>query len=144
MSDFDKVNEMSEYGSQEQTRSNLEDPASKTYGDRMFEQYELLAEYDPENDIPSDDLLPHDTRVTQSLSDDGSETEEEPASFSSEADLLDEAPLPDVPDADEIQPGSPPDPSAPDVDIVHGTDLLNGAGADEDNAPPQGWFTKQE
>ncbi|MCL6459027.1 MAG: hypothetical protein K6T85_13560 [Gorillibacterium sp.] len=36
-----------------------------------------------------------------------------------------------VPDADEISPNSPVDPAAPQTDVVHGTDLLNGAGAEE-------------
>ncbi|AWB43597.1 hypothetical protein DCC85_04730 [Paenibacillus sp. CAA11] len=47
-------------------------------------------------------------------------------------------PLEDVPDADAIKPGSPVDPAAQPVDIVHGTDLINGAGADEEDAPALG------
>lgn len=43
---------------------------------------------------------------------------------------LAEPPLESVPDADLVQPGSPVDPAAPDPDALHGTDLLNGAGAD--------------
>ncbi|WP_438434761.1 hypothetical protein [Gorillibacterium sp. sgz500922] len=36
-----------------------------------------------------------------------------------------------VPDADEIAADSPVDPAAPPTDVVNGTDLLNGAGADD-------------
>jgi hypothetical protein len=36
-----------------------------------------------------------------------------------------------VPDADAIAPDSPVDPAAPPTDVVHGTDLLNGAGAED-------------
>lgn len=161
MGDFVKFDEMSEFNGQEKSRSNVEDPIAKTYGDRMFEQYEILASYDPENDIPSDDLLPHDTRISQSLSDEdnvddvdnvadvNNEDNVDDADRSnvrqgSQETALEEDTLPDVPDADDIQPGSPPDPAAPEMEAMHGTDLINGAGADEEDAPPQGWFPKGE
>lgn len=38
-----------------------------------------------------------------------------------------ETPLEDVPDADDIQADSPVDPASPELEIVHGTDLLNGS-----------------
>lgn len=96
----------------------------KTEGDQAYERYQLLGDYRAENDIPDDDLLPHDTRITQSLS--------EPAEEVSDTDELQmEDFLPDVPDADEIQPGSPVDQAAPDPDAMHGTDLLNGFDGDE-------------
>lgn len=91
----------------------------RTSADFEYERYELLKEYRPENDIPSDDLLPHDTRVAQGIS------EEETAAVGQEA------PLPDVPDADVIQKDSPIDPVTPDPDVMHGTDLLNGFDGDE-------------
>ncbi|KLU56210.1 hypothetical protein BK124_15480 [Paenibacillus amylolyticus] len=53
---------------------------------------------------------------------------------------LAETPLESVPDADLLQPNSPVDPAAPDPDALHGTDLLNGAGADakpENDIPPR-------
>ena len=40
----------------------------KTSADFEYERYELLKEYRPENDIPDDDLLPHDTRIAQGIS----------------------------------------------------------------------------
>ncbi|WP_247681724.1 hypothetical protein [Paenibacillus sp. Marseille-P2973] len=96
----------------------------KTEGDQAYERYQLLGDYRDENDIPGDDLLPHDTRITQSLS--------EPSGEAADTDeLLAEDSLPDVPDADEIQPGSPVDQVAPDPDAMHGTDLLNGFDGDE-------------
>ncbi|ANS77030.1 hypothetical protein AWM70_01265 [Paenibacillus yonginensis] len=54
------------------------------------------------------------------------------------SELLEQGELPDVPDADDIQPESPVDAAAQPVDVMHGTDLINGAGADEEDAPPQG------
>ena len=39
----------------------------------------------------------------------------------------DELPLEDVPDADDIEENTPVDPAAPPLEIVHGTDLLNGS-----------------
>ncbi|WP_138494683.1 hypothetical protein [Paenibacillus pinistramenti] len=127
----DKFDEMIEFkGQGESSRSNIEDPLNKTYGDRMFEQYELLADYNEENDIPGDDLLPHDSRITQSLSSDDKTDQN--------TELLEQGTLPDIPDADDIQPDSPVDAAAQPVDLVHGTDLINGAGADEDDAPALG------
>jgi hypothetical protein len=43
-----------------------------------------------------------------------------------------EQPLEDVPDADEIQPGTAVDPAAPPVDVMPGTDLLNGSTGEDD------------
>lgn len=76
----------------------------KNSADFEYERYKLLKEYRPENDIPGDDLLPHDTRIVQGIS-------EPNDAFVSEDD-----PLPDVPDADAIQKDSPIDPAAPDFD----------------------------
>lgn len=53
---------------------------------------------------------------------------DDPAGAETEA----EDPLPDVPDADELQPGSPVDPASPPEDEPHGTDLLNGSTGEED------------
>ncbi|WP_334073497.1 MULTISPECIES: hypothetical protein [Paenibacillus] len=95
-------------------------------GEQAYERYNLLKEHRAENDIPGDDLLPHDTRITQSLSESGDESAGD-AEYGAGA--LD--PLPDVPDADAIQQDSPVDPSAPDPDAMHGTDLLNGYDGDD-------------
>ncbi|WP_054956253.1 hypothetical protein [Paenibacillus dakarensis] len=43
-----------------------------------------------------------------------------------------ETPLEDVPDADELQAGSPVDPAVPEGVDQHGTDLLNGVGGVDD------------
>lgn len=100
---------------------------STNAGEQAYERYNLLKGYRPENDIPGDDLLPHDTRITQSLSDPGDEPDARGAN-DTEAAL---EPLPDVPDADAIQKDSPVDPSAPDPETMHGTDLLNGYDGDD-------------
>ncbi|RUT30583.1 hypothetical protein EJP77_12205 [Paenibacillus zeisoli] len=104
---------------------NLMNPDNR--GDQEYEQYKILADYDPENDIPSNDLLPHDSRTTQSVS---SSEEDETDSY---VDAAEDAPLVDVPDADAIQENSPVDPAAPPEIIMHGTDLINGYdGGDEE------------
>ncbi|CAM4465819.1 MAG: hypothetical protein E7L01_25170 [Paenibacillus macerans] len=101
----------------------------KTKADFVYERYELLAEDRPENDIPDDDLLHHDTRVAQGISENTGEDGQN--DIDSLPDLL-FGELTDVPDADAIQKDSPVDPVAPDPDAMHGTDLLNGYDGDED------------
>lgn len=98
-------------------------------GDQAYERYNLQGEYRSENDIPDDDLLPHDTRITQSLSEPAGDSRLENRSDRDE--LQNAEALPDVPDADEIQKDSPVDQAAPDPDAMHGTDLLNGYDGDE-------------
>ncbi|RCX20562.1 hypothetical protein DFP94_103293 [Fontibacillus phaseoli] len=97
----------------------------KTEGDQAYERYIIQREYRAENDIPDNDLLPHDTVITQGLSEPADNQDKE-TELQAENDAL-----PDVPDADEIQPGSPVDQAAPDPDAMHGTDLLNGFDGDE-------------
>jgi hypothetical protein len=41
-------------------------------------------------------------------------------------------PLEDIPDADELQPGTAVDPASPPLDVMHGTDLLNGSNGEEE------------
>ncbi|MEF2967624.1 hypothetical protein V3851_17485 [Paenibacillus sp. M1] len=96
----------------------------KTEGDFVYERYNLERDNRAENDIPGDDLLPHDTRITQGLSERGAGEE-------GDADYLADTALPDVPDADEIERDTPVDQVAPDPDAMHGTDLLNGFDGDE-------------
>ncbi|MGM1019229.1 MAG: hypothetical protein ACQEXV_01440 [Bacillota bacterium] len=43
-----------------------------------------------------------------------------------------DTPLENVPDADDVSPDSPIDPSAP-AEFLHGTDLLNGADRNDDD-----------
>ncbi|NQX47470.1 hypothetical protein HQN87_19230 [Paenibacillus tritici] len=54
---------------------------------------------------------------------------------SDEGELTDEAdepaPLEDVPDADELVPGSRIDPVSPDPDAMPGTDVLNGSSGED-------------
>ncbi|GAA0136638.1 hypothetical protein YSY43_34790 [Paenibacillus sp. YSY-4.3] len=93
--------------------------------DHEYKRYQVLREYRPENDIPGDDLLPHDTRITQALS------EDDTASGEHVEGMRDSSDFPDVPDADEIAANSPADPAAPDPDIVPGIDILNGYDGEE-------------
>ncbi|WP_019913317.1 hypothetical protein [Paenibacillus sp. HW567] len=55
------------------------------------------------------------------------EGEESPAEAGEE-----EPPLEDIPDADELQPGTSADPAAPPVDGMPGIDILNGSTGEED------------
>ena len=43
-----------------------------------------------------------------------------------------ELPLEDIPDADELNPGSSIDPVSPDLDAMPGTDVLNGSSGEDD------------
>lgn len=43
-----------------------------------------------------------------------------------------ELPLEDIPDADEIEPGTAIDPVSPPIDAMPGTDVLNGSNGDEE------------
>lgn len=54
------------------------------------------------------------------------------SAFQSEASGSDESSLEDVPDADQLQAGSPVDPAAPEGMDQHGIDLLNGVGGVDD------------
>lgn len=98
----------------------------KEESDFTYDRYLIQREYRPENDIPADDLLPHDTRITQGISESDEGRNEDYTA-------LDDTTLPDVPDADVIQPGSPIDGSAPDPDAMPGIDLLNGFDGDENS-----------
>ncbi|WP_018751040.1 hypothetical protein [Paenibacillus sanguinis] len=51
----------------------------KTAADFEYERYKLLKEYRPENDIPNDDLLPHDTQVVQGISKSLPDAEQSPS-----------------------------------------------------------------
>ncbi|GIP60051.1 hypothetical protein QNH46_19435 [Paenibacillus woosongensis] len=93
--------------------------------DHEYKRYQVLREYRPENDIPGDDLLPHDTRITQALS------EDDPHSSKQADDVRHSSDFPDVPDADEIAANSPVDPAAPDPNAVPGIDVLNGYDGDD-------------
>lgn len=52
---------------------------------------------------------------------------------SPEADAdLEEHPLEDIPDADEVMAGTPVDPAAPSIDAMPGIDVLNGSNGEDD------------
>lgn len=118
----------------------------KTTADLTYEQYEILGPTDSVTLIPKDDLRDVDTITTQSISEmplksdvefylheDVNVTEERRDDrIESKNEVLgsEEVALEDVPDADEIHMNSPIDPAAPPVEVVHGTDLLNGYGGD--------------
>ncbi|MFD3260432.1 hypothetical protein ACE3MQ_17730 [Paenibacillus lentus] len=95
--------------------------------DHEYERYQVLREYRPENDVPSDDLLPHDTRITQALSEDDSRDSKDVERENNE--------FPDVPDADDIAENSPVDPVAPDPNGMPGIDVLNGYSGEDDDSP---------
>lgn len=55
--------------------------------------------------------------------------------YAGDEELVDEEeelPLEDVPDADELQPGTAIDPAAPPIDVMPGTDVLNGSTGEEE------------
>ncbi|WP_110931574.1 hypothetical protein [Paenibacillus bouchesdurhonensis] len=95
--------------------------------DHEYERYQILRDYRPENDIPGDDLLPHDTRITQALSEDDSGRGNLDAARENIG-------FPDVPDADEIAKNSPVDPAAPDPNAMPGIDVLNGYSGEEEES----------
>ncbi|AZK46335.1 hypothetical protein [Paenibacillus lentus] len=97
--------------------------------DHEYERYEILREYRPENDIPGDDLLPHDTRITQTLSEDDSGDNLD--AIADNNNNNNDNDFPDIPDADEISANSPVDPAAPDPNAMPGIDVLNGYSGEE-------------
>lgn len=56
--------------------------------------------------------------------------------YADEEELMDdeeeELPLEDVPDADDIEPGTAIDPVSPPIDVMPGTDVLNGSNGEEE------------
>ena len=86
--------------------------------------------YPQENPAFRDD--PRITGTTAGMSDADSQTYEASAADDAEEAELVDAPLEDVPDADEIQAGSPVDPATPPGQDQHGIDLLNGVGGLDD------------
>ncbi|MBP2000719.1 hypothetical protein J2Z69_001750 [Paenibacillus shirakamiensis] len=110
----------------------------KSRGQQEYDEYKTLASYNEENDIPSDDLLPHDSRSTQSLSE-GESISNSNSHFDKDLpaapldDVEEDMPLQDVPDADEVSEDSPVDPVSPPEILDHGIDIINGYdGTDED------------
>ncbi len=124
----------------------------KTEADLAYERYENAGDHAAEDVLPEDDIREVNTQTVQSISREPSEADVEfytrsemspqlgtrtpgmgeasmapaPTDVASDED----APLEDVPDADEIQEDSPVDPSAA-VEDMHGTDLINGYDGDD-------------
>ncbi|WP_293202957.1 hypothetical protein [Paenibacillus sp.] len=112
-------------------------PISNVESERYYDRYQRSRDIPPETEIPVGDMDTFDEVAGSRIEMDDSDL---PPVASTDLDdeglesRLTEPPLESVPDADQVQPGSPVDPAAPDPDALHGTDLLNGAGAD---AKPQ-------
>lgn len=114
-------------------------PISNVESERYYDRYQRSRDIPPETEVPEGDMDTFDEVSGRRIEIEMEESELSPVSSSAvdEEGLesrLTETPLESVPDADLVQPGSPVDPAAPDPDALHGTDLLNGAGAD---AKPQ-------
>ena len=71
--------------------------------------------------------MTNESKATTDVTEDmlGNRIELEDNELASNENTLEDA-LEDVPDADDIQKDSPIDPAAPPIEVVHGTDLLNG------------------
>lgn len=114
-------------------------PISNLESDRYYDRYQRSRDIPPETEVPEGDMDTFDEVTGRRIEIDMEDSELTPVAASAvdEKGLesrLTETPLESVPDADLVQPDSPVDPAAPDPDALHGTDLLNGAGAD---AKPQ-------
>ncbi|WP_342554557.1 hypothetical protein [Paenibacillus sp. FSL R7-0652] len=110
-------------------------PISSVESERYYDRYQRSRDIPPETEVPAGDMDTFDEVSGQRIDMEDSELPPSPAADEEGLESrLAETPLESVPDADLVQPGSPVDPAAPDPDALHGTDLLNGAGAD---AKPQ-------
>jgi len=118
-------------------------PISNEESDRYYDRYQRSRDIPPETEVPEGDMDTFDEVSGRRIVTEDSELAPLAATAVDEPELdsrLAETPLESVPDADLLQPNSPVDPAAPDPDALHGTDLLNGAGADakpENDIPPR-------
>ncbi|MFC9706883.1 hypothetical protein ACFTRD_01835 [Paenibacillus sp. NPDC056933] len=119
-------------------------PISNEESDRYYDRYQRLRDIPPETEVPEGDMDTFDEVSGRRINtEDTVDMPPVAATAVKEQELdsrLAETPLESVPDADLLQPDSPVDPAAPDPDALHGTDLLNGAGADakpESDNPPR-------
>ncbi|MFE6075188.1 hypothetical protein ACFVQB_12000 [Paenibacillus sp. NPDC057886] len=117
-------------------------PISNEESERYYDRYQRSRDIPLETEVPQGDIDTFDEVTGKRIDTDNTvnlplvTATEEPELESRTA----EPSLESVPDADLIQPNSPVDPAAPDPNALHGTDLLNGAGADakpEDDIPPR-------
>ncbi|MEO2205153.1 hypothetical protein ABGV42_15575 [Paenibacillus pabuli] len=112
-------------------------PISNDESDRYYDRYQRSRDIPPETEVPQGDMDTFDEVSGRRIETDETDLPPVAATTIEEEELesrLAEPALESVPDADLLQPNSPVDPAAPDPDALHGTDLLNGAGAD---AKPQ-------
>lgn len=118
-------------------------PISNEESDRYYDRYQRSRDIPAETEIPVGDMDTFDEVSGRRIVTEDSDLAPAAANAIDEPELdsrLAETPLESVPDADLLQPNSPVDPAAPDPDALHGTDLLNGAGADakpENDIPPR-------
>ncbi|MBD8838623.1 MULTISPECIES: hypothetical protein [Paenibacillus] len=118
-------------------------PISNEESDRYYDRYQRSRDIPPETEVPEGDMDTFDEVSGRRIVTEDSDLAPVAAAAVDEPELdsrLAETPLESVPDADLLQPNSPVDPAAPDPDALHGTDLLNGAGADakpENDIPPR-------
>ncbi|MEK4277555.1 hypothetical protein [Paenibacillus sp. FSL R7-0026] len=118
-------------------------PISNEESDRYYDRYQRSRDIPPETEVPEGDMDTFDEVSGRRIVTEDSDLAPVAATAADEPELdsrLAETPLESVPDADLLQPNSPVDPAAPDPDALHGTDLLNGAGADakpENDIPPR-------
>lgn len=122
---------------------------NKTEADFVYERYRKMDNPPPEQSIPIDDLHPNDQTPDRSvivltspaperddllesdavLAADAAGLTDNVIDYAEDEELLEEEALPleDIPDADEIAPGSAIDPASPPVDVMPGTDVINGS-----------------
>ncbi|WFR62658.1 hypothetical protein P9222_31720 [Paenibacillus amylolyticus] len=118
-------------------------PISNEESDRYYDRYQRSRDIPAETEVPIGDMDTFDEVSGRRIITEDSDPAPVAAAAIDEPELdsrLAETPLESVPDADLLQPNSPVDPAAPDPDALHGTDLLNGAGADakpENDIPPR-------
>lgn len=118
-------------------------PISNEESDRYYDRYQRSRDIPLETEVPEGDMDTFDEVSGRRIVTEDSDLAPVAATAVDEPELdsrLAETPLESVPDADLLQPNSPVDPAAPDPDALHGTDLLNGAGADakpENDIPPR-------
>jgi hypothetical protein len=118
-------------------------PISNEESDRYYDRYQRSRDIPLETEVPEGDMDTFDEVSGRRIVTEDSNLPPVAAIAVDEPELDSrsaETPLESVPDADLLQPNSPVDPAAPDPDALHGTDLLNGAGADakpENDIPPR-------
>ncbi|MDK8191461.1 hypothetical protein QP794_15345 [Paenibacillus sp. UMB7766-LJ446] len=119
-------------------------PISNEESERYYDRYQRSRDIPQETEVPEGDIDTFDEVTGRRIETEDTVNPPIVALTAAEEPQLEsrtaEPSLESVPDADLIQPNSPVDPAAPDPNALHGTDLLNGAGADakpENDIPPR-------